>query len=159
MLRAMTTSPSLIPAARELLAEAFRGRDAGPVWFLDDAGLLATARGMPAEQASRRVTEAGATIAGHVEHVRWFLSKTNAFARGERPRIEWSESWSVEEVDEPEWQELVNELEREFETLHAHLGEGALDEDDEMQVKSLLATLAHVGYHVGAIRQMARCVA
>ena len=155
----MTTHVPLERAARELLAEAFRGRDAGPVWFLDDEGILATARGMTAARASRRTTEGGATIAGHIEHVRWFLAVTNAYARGERPPIDWSQSWSVQEIDEDEWGPLVDALEREYEALYEHLEQGALDTGDEPQVKSLLATLTHVGYHVGAIRQMVRCLA
>lgn len=150
----MTTPEALTNAVRLLLVECFRGADSGSTWFLDRDGLLATAAALSAEQASREASAGGATIAGHVEHVRWFVALLNAYARGERPAIRWDESWSVREVDENGWRTLQAELEREFEALLGHLERG-LDPEHAERLLPLLATVTHAAYHLGAVRQMA----
>lgn len=151
----MATSEVLTSSVQKLLVESFRGEEGGETWYLDDEGLLATARSASAERASRGAVEGGATIAGHVEHVRWFVALLNAFARGERPAVDWTESWSVRVVDDEAWRELLAALEREFEELHAHLGRG-IDPEDAQRLMPVLATVVHVAYHVGAVRQLLR---
>lgn len=153
----MPTSETLTTAVRQLLKEAFGGAEGGNSWFVDDAGLLATAHALSAEQASRAPTAGGATIAAHIEHVRWFVALLNAYARGERPPIDWGSSWSVREVDADGWPELLAALEREARELQDHLDAG-IDLDDAQRVMTILATVAHVAYHVGAVRQMAKAV-
>ena len=153
----MAETTPLASAARQLLTEAFHGASSGSTWFLDEDGLLATIRELDATQASQAPVPGSASIAAHVEHVRWFVAMLNAFARGERPAIAWKESWGVHEVDEAHWDALQSDLEREYEELHRHLQTG-LETDDEQRLMSGLGTIVHVAYHVGAIRQMARLV-
>lgn len=153
----MADSKPLTDALRQLLAEGFRGKDAGTTWFVDGEGLLDTVAAVDARQASSAPATGGTTIAGHVEHVRWFLALLNAFARGERPEIDWAQSWTVAEVDEDQWPNLIDAAEREFEELMEHFGEG-IDPDDAERLMPSLATVVHVGYHVGALRQMVKTV-
>lgn len=154
----MPTSETVTTAVRRLLREAFGGAEHGNSWFVDDDGLLATVRDLDSAEASRSPTAGGATIAGHVEHVRWFVTLLNAFARGERPAINWSESWSVREVDDDAWRDLLGSLENAADELDDHLAAG-IDLDDEQRVMTVLATVAHVAYHVGAVRQMTKAIA
>lgn len=150
----MSESENLTRAMQALISEAFHGRPAGGnTWFLDDEGLLDTARTTSSSLASQSATPESATLAGHVEHVRWFVALAGAFARGERPQLDWAESWGVREVDPAGWRELLAALEQEVEELQGHL-EGAVDLEDPGRLLGLLGLLAHVAYHVGAVRQL-----
>ena len=153
----MAKSQNLTTAVQQLLTESFHGADGGTTWFLDGEGLLATARTLDAERASRSPVPGGATVAGHVEHVRWFVALLNAFARGEQPQIDWAQSWTVREVDGAGWDALLRDLEREYTELHGHFGRG-IDPDDTQRLMPVLANVVHVAYHVGAVRQMVRLV-
>ena len=153
----MADPTPLVKTSRQLLTEAFQGATSGSTWFLDDAGMLGTIGELDAAQASQAPVPGSTTIAAHVEHVRWFVAMLNAFARGERPEIAWRESWTVQSVDELEWANLRAAVAKEYEELHAHFLHG-IDPDDEQRLTSALATIVHVAYHLGAIRQMARLV-
>lgn len=153
----MAPSSTLTAAIRQLLSEGFHGRSSGSTWFLDEDGLLATARRLDASQASRAPIPGSASIAAHVEHVRWFVALLNAFARGEQPDIRWSDSWSVDRVEDAEWARLLDRLEAESEELLQHVERG-VDVEDEERLLPLLATVTHVAYHVGALRQMVRAL-
>ena len=153
----MTTSSMLRSAIGQLLAEGFEGASAGSTWFIDDQGLLGTVASLDADRASQPTTPGGTTVAAHAEHVRWFVGLLNAYARGESPEIRWAESWAARKVDEASWAHLQNELETEFRDLATHLERG-LELDDPERLTPVLATVVHVGYHLGAIRQMVKLV-
>ena len=153
----MTTSSTLTSAIRQLLAEGFEGAAAGSTWFVDEHGLLGAIAELDAARASRPITPAGTTVAAHAEHVRWFVALLNAYARGETPEIRWAESWSARKVDETSWAELQKHLEREFRELSTHLERG-VDPGNPERLMPVLATVVHVGYHLGAIRQMVKLV-
>lgn len=150
----MAASETVAQIVRQLLDEGIRGAPDGPTWFTDGAGLLASVDGLTAAQASTAPIEGSATVAAHLGHVHWFLSLLNAFARGERPDVDWSRSWPVRTVDEAEWRELRAGLERAFTEFDGHLAAGGAD--DEAHLMPVLATVAHTAYHLGALRQMVR---
>jgi hypothetical protein len=141
-------------AVEQLLREAVFGSVAGSTYFVDGAGLLETLRKLSAQEASM-VGEGGATVAAHAEHIRWFLELFNAFARGERPALQWSESWGVRRVETGAWAELVAAIENEAEEAVILL-RGSPEVESELLVPTL-AMVAHLAYHLGAIR--ARLVA
>ena len=85
-------------------------RVAGATWFTDGAGLLASVEGLAAAQASAAPIEGSATIAAHLGHAHGFVSLLNAFARGERPELDWQRSWPVRTVDAAAWRELRADL-------------------------------------------------
>lgn len=158
----MADPEALSKAASSLLREVFHGDDAGTTWIVDgseapggNAGLLATAERLSAEEASRAPAGEGASIAAHVEHVRWFLALLNAYARGERPEIDWTRSWGVSTVDEEAWSSLRAALREEADAAAANV-ERALSDPDlpQERLMPILATLTHCGYHLGAVRQM-----
>ena len=141
-----------------LFAEAYSGPQHSYTWFIDNqpgSGLLGTLERISAEKAS--APHQGSTIAAHSEHLRWSLALTNAFARGEQPKINWSESWSLKTADTKAWDKLRTDLKNEFETLYTNL-QRQNDFSDEKMLTSIVALIPHAAYHLGAIRQMAKAL-
>jgi hypothetical protein len=142
-------------ALLELFSEAYTGPNHAYTWFIDNApgsGLFGTLGALSAEEASRP-GPSGATIAAHAEHLRWSLALANAFARGEEPKVDWKESWTVRTVDAEAWESLRSELRQEYETLHAALSKQA-DFSDRQLLTGIMALVPHAAYHLGAIRQL-----
>ena len=73
--------------------------------------------------------------------------------RGERPSMDWKQSWMVQTVTEPEWEKLLEELKLEYHNLQNNMPPNP-DLSDKMFVTSGVALVAHAAYHLGAIRQM-----
>ncbi len=129
-----------------LLIEAYEG--SSQVWFSDrNTGLFSSLQDLNAEQVSKN------GIAAHTEHLRWSLAKVNAMMRGERPAMDWTQSWTVKTVSEPEWQSLLEQLRTEYNILQTNMPANP-DLNDQMFVTSGVALVAHAAYHLGAIRQM-----
>jgi hypothetical protein len=120
-----------------------------------DRGLLASIARLSAAAASA-ANEGGASIAAHVEHLRYGLSLMNRWAAGEDPfsTADWSASWRCTVVSEPEWTTLQSELAQEGTRWLATLNEPR--EVDETELNGMIASIAHLGYHLGAIRQIDR---
>jgi hypothetical protein len=139
-------SQIFIEVIHALFTEAYEG--SSQVWFSDrNTGLFSSLQDLSAEQVSKT------GIAAHTEHLRWSLSKVNAMMRGERPAMDWAQSWTVKTVSEPEWQELLEQLKLEYQTLQTNMPANP-DLNDRMFVTSGVALVAHAAYHLGAIRQM-----
>jgi hypothetical protein len=121
-----------------------------------DSGLLASLERLSAAAAS--ATHAGApSIAAHVDHLRYGLSLLNRWADGlspPRPEMDWTASWRRTVVSETEWQTLRDELRRE-----ATRWVGALATPREVSATEagwMTGSVAHLAYHMGAIRQIDR---
>jgi hypothetical protein len=129
-----------------LLTEAFDG--SSQVWFSDrNTGLFSSVQNLNADQVSKT------GIAAHIEHLRWSLSSVNAMMRGERPAMDWAQSWTVKTVSESEWKSLLEQLRAEYQSLQTNMPPNP-DLNDRMFVTSGVALVAHAAYHLGAIRQM-----
>jgi hypothetical protein len=120
-----------------------------------DAGLLASLDRLSAQAASAS-SEGGATIAGHVEHLRYGLSLMNRWAGGENPfrDADWSASWNTREVSEDRWRELRDGLRGEAHRWLAAIG--APREVAPIELNGMIGSIAHLAYHLGAIRQIDR---
>jgi hypothetical protein len=119
-----------------------------------DLGLLRSLDKLSAADASQAAT--GATIAAHVDHLRYGLSLMNRWAAGENPwsDADWSASWRITSVSEPEWEELRAKLRTE-----AHRWLSALRSPRDVttiELNGIVGTIAHLAYHLGAIRQIHR---
>jgi hypothetical protein len=118
-----------------------------------DAGLLASLDRLTAADASRS-TSGGATVAAHVDHLRYGLSLMNRWAAGENPfnDADWSASWRRSSVSDAEWKELRSALGREahrwFEAL------GTPRDVSAIELNGVVGSTAHLAYHLGAIRQI-----
>jgi hypothetical protein len=145
------------PALTRLFSELVDGassRTGGFVLNTGDAGLLRSLDKLSAGDASRSVND-GATIAAHVQHVRYGLSLMNRWAAaGGNPFADatWDEAWKTSRVDEYAWQKIRDGLRDE-----AHRWLEALNparEVTDIELTGMIASIAHLAYHLGAIRQI-----
>jgi hypothetical protein len=121
-----------------------------------DVGLLRSLDRLSAAEASQS-TNGGATIAAHAQHVRYGLSLMNRWAaEGGNPfaNARWDEAWKTSSVDETEWQEiktgLRSESERWLNALTSPRDAGRIE------VTGMIGSIAHLAYHLGAIRQISK---
>lgn len=122
----------------------------------DDAGLLGSLGRLTAAEASALPAEGGASIAAHAEHLRYDLELINRWSRGEEPYADadWTTSWEHGTVSKPEWTAVCERLAAEaaaFQQALPHLLGG-----DETHKRGAIAAVAHLAYHLGAIRQIDR---
>jgi len=121
-----------------------------------DPGLLASLDRLPAAAASARHA-GGASIAAHVDHVRYGLSLINRWGSGVLPPwpdMDWTASWRRNIVSDAEWQELRAALRREADAWAQVLATPR--EASEVEAGWMLGSIAHLAYHMGAIRQIDR---
>jgi len=121
-----------------------------------DRGLLHALDQISAESASTTVT-GGATIAAHADHIRYGLQLLNRWAGGETSpwkSADWTASWRKQVVTDDEWSRLRADLRREAETWHRHLG--TISGLTDTAAKWVAGSVAHLAYHLGAMRQIDR---
>jgi hypothetical protein len=86
--------------------------------------------------------------------VRYGLSLMNRWAAGENPfdDANWSASWRKTRVTAAEWQQLRDRLADE---AHRWLEELRKPREiEEIDLNGMVASIVHLAYHVGAIRQI-----
>ena len=93
----------LVPMLTTLLAELTDGPPPEAAYILnrDDIGLLRSLDKLTASDASVGV-HGGATIAAHVDHLRYGLSLMNRWSAGEQPfeAADWAASWRTTTVSD-----------------------------------------------------------
>ena len=141
-----------------LFSELVDGAQASFNYILNrgDAGLLGSLDRLSATDASRS-SEGGATIAGHVEHLRYGLSLMNRWASGEADPwsgADWRAAWQTTSVTDEQWQSLRGSLAAE---CHEWLGAlGRPREVSKPELRGVIGSIVHLAYHLGAIRQIDR---
>jgi len=141
-----------------LLSELVDGAPRTGAYMLNkgDPGLLQSLDKLDAAIASR-VHAGGASIAAHVDHVRYGLSLLNRWAAGEKnpwTQADWTASWRKTAVTESEWQQLRGNLREEARRWSDALSTPR--DVAEVELNGILGSIAHMAYHLGAIRQMDR---
>jgi hypothetical protein len=138
-----------------LFAELIDGASQTEAYMLNrgDSGLLRSLDKLSATAASAP-TPHGSSIAAHVEHLRYGLSLMNRWAAGENPfdDADWTASWRKTRVYAAQWKQLREEFADE-----AHRWLESLKnprEIDQSELNSVVGSVAHLAYHVGAIRQI-----
>jgi hypothetical protein len=148
---------TLTPALTRLFSELVDGANSPAGAFVlnrGDVGLLQSLDNLSAADASRSVND-GATIAAHAQHLRYGLSLMNRWAtEGGNPFADatWDEAWKVSDVDRSAWDEIRRGLGDE-----AHRWLKALGTDrgvSDVELTGMIASIAHLAYHLGAIRQI-----
>ena len=140
-----------------LFSELIDGVAAGGGGFMlntGDVGLLASLDKVSADDASRS-TAGGATIAAHAQHVRYGLSLMNQWAaKGGNPfaNARWDEAWKISRVDAGQWAEIRNGLGEETRRWVEVLKTPR--EVADIEFTGMVASIAHLAYHLGAIRQI-----
>jgi len=160
-LKGGTTLDLLHQSLETLFRELVDGPDANAAWMLNagDVGLLRSLDALTASAASATPAVGGATIAAHVDHVRYGLSLMNRWAQGEPnpwATADWTASWDRPTVDDQQWealrQALATEARRWLEALRVPR------DYSEMELNGVIASVGHLAYHLGAIRQIDRSV-
>ena len=144
-----------------LLRELVDGPPGEAAYMLNagDPGLLRSLDALGADAASARPTHRS-SVAAHVDHVRYGLSLLNRWAGGDAnpwATANWSESWKRVQVTDSEWATLRASLRGE---AHAWMdGAGRERSVNEIELAGVIGSIAHLAYHLGAIRQLAPAVA
>lgn len=130
-----------------VLKETFEGPG---VYFNDsDGGLLPVLEKVSAADASRVV--GGTSVAAHVGHTLFGVRATALWLRKDPTQPDWSQSWAAKAVDAAEWDRLRADLRAAYaglrDAVEAHAGAGA------EPFGGAVGGVAHVVYHLGAVRQ------
>ena len=118
-----------------------------------DQGLLQSLDKLSSSDASV-LTPTGSSIAAHVDHIRYGLSLMNLWSAGENPfkDADWGASWKKTSVSDDEWQRLRaalrDEATRWLEVLRTPR------EVRTTELNGMIGSIAHLAYHLGAIRQI-----
>ena len=149
----------MLPAAMAtLLGELTRGTPPTGGYMLNrgDIGLLASLERITAEQASG-VASGGSSIAAHVDHCMYYFALMNRWAAGEKnpwKDADWKASWTRSSVTQESWATLRQAFEIEVRRWQKTVGEPR--NVTEPELTSMIASIVHLAYHLGAIRQMDR---
>lgn len=145
------------PTLSSLYSELVNGIPESNGYILNrgDRGLLQSLDKLSASAASA-TNAGGASIAAHVRHLSYALSLMNRWANGENPfqDADWSVAWKKTSADVHEWKDLREKLRRECADWEQNLGTPR--EVDEVELLGVVGSIAHLAYHLGAIRQIDR---
>lgn len=157
----MTRNTVLGEAIETLLSELVDGGTGGACYVLnpDDPGILRSLDRLSAAEASAPAPGGGASIAAHVDHLCYGFDLLNRFAAGENAfdSADYSASWRRPAVSDEEWRALRGRLRDELSAWRAAVRR--LDADVVLHVTGAIASIVHLAYHVGAIRQINRAAA
>jgi hypothetical protein len=122
--------------------------------YLDsNTSLFETLATVSAEEASRPVSSKCASIAGQVEHVRFFIDVLERYIKGEKlGRVDWQGSWYLKTVTPEEWEALKVRLKDAYTGVLATI-KSINNWDGENELGGALSIAIHTAYHLGEIRQ------
>ncbi len=145
----------------QLFGELIDGPPAAEAYMLNggDPGLLRSLERLPADQASYVPAPRGASIAAHVDHVCYGLDLMNRWSAGEAnpwADADWTASWKQTRVTDDGWNVLRERLRASARRWHASLAQPR--DLAPMELNGVIASLAHLAYHFGAIRQIDRSI-
>jgi hypothetical protein len=143
-----------------LLREILEGPAPEAAWVLNrgDHGLLRSLDKLSAAAASVVPAGGGSSIAAHVDHLRYGLSLLNRWNKGQDPfgDADYSASWRRVSVSESEWKRLCGQLRTEADAWREVVRTPR--ELSEFDLTGLISSVAHLAYHLGAIRQIDRSI-
>jgi hypothetical protein len=155
----MNTTPIALTLSTIFRELAFGSSDPKARTFVlnqGDPGLLASLERLSAVDASA-THEGGASIAAHVDHLRYGLMLLGRWANGNPPPwpdMDWTASWRRNVASNAEWKALREELCRETTRWAETLATSR--EVSEVELGWITGSVAHAAYHFGAIRQIHR---
>ena len=122
--------------------------------YLDKGtSLFETLDTITAEEASRPVSARCASIAGQVEHVRFYLQVLQEYMQQkEVGKVDWAASWYLKTVTPEEWAALKQRLRATYAGV-VSLVKSFETWEGENQLGGALAIVVHTAYHLGEIRQ------
>lgn len=163
----MTEPQNWLEGILDILQEAVEGGTPGQgTAFLDGTkadgtgnhGLLATLDKLSAAQASRDV--GGTSIAGQARHTAFHMEVIVRWERdGDKGPFDWKGSFLPAEVSDQEWAALRHRVRLAYDELCLFSRTQKDKAADGDATGGLTGGVAHVAYHLGAIRQMLKGVA
>ena len=149
-------SDTLSTLMRELVRGSPDPRDGTYMLNRGDRGLLHSLEHVSAAAASVSHI-GGAPIAAHADHLRYGFALLNRWASGEVTPwkdADWTASWKKRIVTDAEWRTLRDDLQRETDAWIAALA--VPREVHPREMAWIAGSVAHLAYHLGAIRQIDR---
>ena len=146
----------LLTIFRELVDGSSDPRARTYVLNQGDRGLIGSLYRLSAAAASAS-HDGGASIAAHVDHLRYGFSLLNRWADGSPPPwpdMDWTTSWRRTVVSDEEWRALREDLRRETTRWAEALSNPSVA--SEVGAGWMAGSVAHLAYHVGEIRQIDR---
>lgn len=137
----------------ELMRETFEGGLPGQgTQYLDHrSGIRVTLAPLSAAQASRS-RNGHPSIAAHARHMLFHLRVASEWIEGDHSKRDWIGSFKPNEVTEEEWSRILEDLEAARRELMRVLS--ALAPERLAEEGAGFGSLAHLAYHLGAIRQL-----
>lgn len=140
-----------------LFRELIDGAPADAAFIVNpgDPGLVRSLGKLSAADASARTAERS-SVAAHVGHLRYGFELLNRWAGGDENAFAgatYAKCWERQQVAEGEWRDLLQGLAQE---VRAWMG--AIErrrEWDFVALSGAISSVAHLAYHLGAIRQLA----
>jgi hypothetical protein len=153
-------SPALHEALTQLFSELVNGTAPDKAWMLNrgDKGLMRSLDRLSAADVSHISESGGSPIAAHADHLRYGLSVLNRWSLGENSLADadYTASWRRTAVNEDEWTALRRQLRSEIDQWLDFLRRPRdLKESD---LNEIIGSIAHLAYHLGAIRQINRSI-
>jgi hypothetical protein len=157
----MLTTETLHASLAALFSELVDGPSAQAAYMLNskDPGLLHSLDRLSAAAASSIPPAGGASIAAHVDHVRYGLELMNRWNSGEADpwsNADWTTSWRRTAVTNEQWAALRNQLQAEVRRWQLALRQPR--DLSDVELNGVVASIAHLAYHLGAIRQVDRSI-
>jgi|SRR5579872_1943256 len=141
----------------DLFNDLISGSSSSGSWVLnrEDPGLLKSLDVLTNEQASKVPIDGGSSIAAHIEHLRYGFQFLNRWwSEGEEPAdAGFGAAWRRNTVSQEDWVALREDLAREALAWRQPL-EGSKNSGPGIDAK--IASVVHLAYHLGAIRQIDR---
>jgi len=154
------TPQAIHGALSTLLRELVDGSATDVCWVLnpDDPGLLRSLDQLSAAAASQPSPSGGASIAAHADHLRYGLGLMNRWSQGENPfgDADYAASWRRSSVSHQEWATLRDQLRAEARYWLDVVRQPRTLSDFELT--GMLASVVHLAYHLGAVRQIDRSI-
>jgi hypothetical protein len=148
-----TVQPNhIVDALLVLLSETFE--NVRGIYLDKGTSLFETLATISAEEASHPVSARCASLAAQVEHVRFYIDTTIAFATGQQSgEVDWGHIWkTVEAVTPDEWADSQKRLRETYGKLQ-DLVKNNPSWDDPYVIGNAIGVVAHTAYHLGEIRQ------
>ncbi|TWT39500.1 hypothetical protein [Blastopirellula retiformator] len=154
----MVSADMIASSLTTLLSESLEGGNPAGSWFInrDDPGLIRLLHRYSALEASTPPAPGRKSIVAHAAHLQYHLSLIEATLEGSPDAFataDWSAAWQVEEIRDMEWHAMITDIER-----MGRLWLAACEQPHEwnqMMLTGAFASVAHIAYHMGAIRQIA----
>jgi hypothetical protein len=151
-----STEPLVREVLRGLLRELLDGPPGDFAFIVNpgDPGLARSLATLSAADASAR-PGGRSSVAAHTQHLRYGFSLLNRWIRGDDQAFAdatYAASWGPQQVTDQEWQALRDELAREVQAWSAAFE--APRDWNALTLSGALSSVAHLAYHLGAIRQL-----